>query len=92
MQAGSRKRLEAFLDGRIHVGPAAGELRRAQHRARLDEKPTQFDPALLAIERAAIQALWQAVFERHLDGLPLLRVCVTRAQPDNAGLARWLCE
>jgi glyoxylase-like metal-dependent hydrolase (beta-lactamase superfamily II) len=39
-----------------------------------------------------VRALWQAVFERHLDGLPLLRVCVTRAQPDNAGLARWLCE
>ena len=48
------------------VGGAAAdayrELRRAQHRARLDERPTQFEPAELAGERAAIQALWQAVF------------------------------
>jgi glutamate-ammonia-ligase adenylyltransferase len=48
------------------VGVAAAdayrELRRAQHRARLDEQPTQFDPALLAGERAAILALWRAVF------------------------------
>ncbi|MFZ2988600.1 bifunctional [glutamate--ammonia ligase]-adenylyl-L-tyrosine phosphorylase/[glutamate--ammonia-ligase] adenylyltransferase [Ideonella sp.] len=49
------------------VGSAAAdayrELRRAQHRARLDEQPTQFDPALLATERAAIHALWRAVFD-----------------------------
>ncbi|MFO1341409.1 MAG: bifunctional [glutamate--ammonia ligase]-adenylyl-L-tyrosine phosphorylase/[glutamate--ammonia-ligase] adenylyltransferase, partial [Burkholderiaceae bacterium] len=48
------------------VGRAAAdayrELRRAQHRARLDEQPTQFDPAQLAAERGAIQALWRAVF------------------------------
>lgn len=48
------------------VGTAAAdgyrELRRAQHRARLDEQPTQFDPAQLATERAAIHALWHAVF------------------------------
>ena len=48
------------------VGHAAAdayrELRRAQHRARLDEQPTQFDPALLANEREAIRALWRAVF------------------------------
>ena len=48
------------------VGQAAAdayrELRRAQHRARLDEKPTQFDAALLAGPRAAVLALWQAVF------------------------------
>ncbi|WP_423221994.1 bifunctional [glutamate--ammonia ligase]-adenylyl-L-tyrosine phosphorylase/[glutamate--ammonia-ligase] adenylyltransferase [Ideonella lacteola] len=48
------------------VGEAAAdayrELRRAQHRARLDEQPTQFDPALLATERAAIESLWRAVF------------------------------
>ena len=48
------------------VGHAAAdayrELRRAQHRARLDEQPTQFDPALLAAERDAVLALWQAVF------------------------------
>ncbi|HJV72218.1 bifunctional [glutamate--ammonia ligase]-adenylyl-L-tyrosine phosphorylase/[glutamate--ammonia-ligase] adenylyltransferase [Ideonella sp.] len=48
------------------VGYAAAdayrELRRAQHRARLDEQPTQFDPELLAAEREAILALWRAVF------------------------------
>ena len=38
------------------------ELRRAQHRARLDEQPTQFPPATLARERDAVVALWQAVF------------------------------
>jgi len=48
------------------VGHAAAdayrELRRAQHRARLDEKATQFDPALLAPQRDAVLALWRAVF------------------------------
>ena len=38
------------------------ELRRAQHRARLDEKPTQFEPGLLAAERDAVLRLWAAVF------------------------------
>ena len=49
------------------VGSAAAdayrELRRAQHRARLDEQPTQFDPALLAAQRDAVLALWRAVFD-----------------------------
>jgi len=48
------------------VGHAAAdayrELRRAQHRARLDEQPTQFDPAGLGAQRDAVLALWQAVF------------------------------
>lgn len=47
------------------VGTAAAdayrELRRAQHRARLDEQPTQFPPDVLAAERDAILALWRAV-------------------------------
>ena len=38
------------------------ELRRAQHQARLDEKPTQFAPALLQPHQQAVLALWQAVF------------------------------
>ena len=38
------------------------ELRRAQHRARLDEKPTQLDPVTLAPQRDAVLALWRAVF------------------------------
>ena len=48
------------------VGSAAAnayrELRRAQHRARLDEQATQFPAASLARERDAVLALWQAVF------------------------------
>jgi len=48
------------------VGQAAADayrtLRRVQHRARLDEQPTQVPAAELATERAAIVALWQAVF------------------------------
>ncbi|WP_395702953.1 bifunctional [glutamate--ammonia ligase]-adenylyl-L-tyrosine phosphorylase/[glutamate--ammonia-ligase] adenylyltransferase [Aquabacterium sp.] len=48
------------------VGTAAAdayrELRRAQHRARLDEQPTQFPPEALAGARDAVLALWQAVF------------------------------
>jgi glutamate-ammonia-ligase adenylyltransferase len=38
------------------------ELRRTQHQARLDERPTQFDPATLATPRDAVLALWRAVF------------------------------
>ena len=49
-----------------HVGVAAAdayrELRRAQHRARLDEHPTQVAPDTLAPQRDAVMALQQAVF------------------------------
>lgn len=48
------------------VGHAAAdayrELRRAQHAARLDERPTQVEPDSLARERDAVLALWRAVF------------------------------
>ncbi|MEO7055169.1 MAG: bifunctional [glutamate--ammonia ligase]-adenylyl-L-tyrosine phosphorylase/[glutamate--ammonia-ligase] adenylyltransferase [Caldimonas sp.] len=48
------------------IGTAAAdayrELRRAQHRARLDEQPTLFAEETLAPERAAGRALWRAVF------------------------------
>lgn len=48
------------------VGQAAAtayrELRRVQHRSRLDEVPTQVMPPVLQAERAAIQALWSAIF------------------------------
>jgi glutamate-ammonia-ligase adenylyltransferase len=48
------------------LGSAAADayrdLRRAQHRARLDEAPTQFDPATLKAEQGAVLALWAAVF------------------------------
>jgi [glutamine synthetase] adenylyltransferase / [glutamine synthetase]-adenylyl-L-tyrosine phosphorylase len=50
----------------VGVGSAAAnayrELRRAQHRARLDEKPTQVDLHTLVSEREAVRALWHAVF------------------------------
>ena len=49
------------------VGHAAAdayrELRRAQHLARLDEQPTQFDPQTMAPQSAAVHALWRAVFD-----------------------------
>ncbi len=48
------------------VGVAAAdayrELRRAQHRARLDEQPTQLAPEACAAPREAVLALWRAVF------------------------------
>lgn len=54
------------------VGRAAAdayrELRRAQHRARLDEKPTQVEPAAAAAQRDAVLALWHAVFPGVLPG------------------------
>ncbi|HEY9097130.1 MAG TPA: bifunctional [glutamate--ammonia ligase]-adenylyl-L-tyrosine phosphorylase/[glutamate--ammonia-ligase] adenylyltransferase [Hydrogenophaga sp.] len=47
------------------MGEAAGkayrELRRIQHRARLDEAPTQVDPASVREEAAAVLALWHHV-------------------------------
>ena len=49
------------------VGRAAAdayrEMRRAQHRARLDEQPTQFDPAAFSVPHDAVMALWHAVFD-----------------------------
>ncbi len=49
------------------VGQAAAaayrELRRVQHRARLNEAPTQMASTALPAERAAMLALWKAVFE-----------------------------
>jgi glutamate-ammonia-ligase adenylyltransferase len=38
------------------------ELRRAQHRARLDEQPTHFDAESFAAHRGAVLALWRHVF------------------------------
>lgn len=46
----------------VRAADAYRELRRAQHRARLDEQPTHFDAQLLAPQRDAIVALWRAVF------------------------------
>lgn len=48
------------------VGRAAAdayrELRRTQHRARLDEKPTQVAPQLMSAARDAVLTLWRTVF------------------------------
>jgi glutamate-ammonia-ligase adenylyltransferase len=48
------------------VGSAAADayrsLRRVQHRARLDEQPTQVPPDTLGGPRDAVLALWHAVF------------------------------
>ena len=45
------------------AGSAYRELRRVQHRARLDELPTQVPMVELEKECEAIQALWHAVFD-----------------------------
>ena len=44
------------------------ELRRVQHRARLNEEPTHVVPPELAAERAAIQSLWASVFDNPPPG------------------------
>jgi len=45
-----------------HAASAYRALRRVQHKARLDEQPTQTAPEPLAAEREAILTLWQTVF------------------------------
>jgi len=51
----------------LGMGQAAAdayrELRRAQHRARLDEQPTHFDTDAFAPHRDAVLALWHHVFD-----------------------------
>ena len=46
-----------------HAADAYRELRRAQHRARLDEQPTQLEPDAMAAQRDAVLALWRVVFD-----------------------------
>jgi len=54
------------------VGSAAAdayrELRRAQHRARLNEQPTQLAPDAMIEQRDAVVRLWHAVFDT--EGVP----------------------
>jgi glutamate-ammonia-ligase adenylyltransferase len=45
-----------------NAAAAYRELRRVQHRARLNEEPTQVPMSALATEREAMLALWKAVF------------------------------
>ncbi|AZY50685.1 MBL fold metallo-hydrolase [Bordetella avium] len=44
------------------------------------------------ISRDEVRTLWEQIFERELDGLPVLRVMVTHMHPDHIGLADWLCQ
>jgi glutamate-ammonia-ligase adenylyltransferase len=59
----------AQVDGLLPVpigdraADAYRELRRAQHKARLDEQPTQVDPESVAPQRDAVLALWHTVFD-----------------------------
>ena len=54
------------------VGQAAADayraLRRAQHKARLDESSLRMDAQALHAERQAVLALWQAVFGEKIAG------------------------
>ncbi len=44
------------------------------------------------VRSSKLQALWEQVFERHLDGLPITRILCTHFHPDHLGLAGWLHE
>ncbi|GAA4324137.1 MBL fold metallo-hydrolase [Pigmentiphaga soli] len=44
------------------------------------------------VSRDEVQALWEQIFEKELQGLPILRVIVTHMHPDHIGLAYWLTE
>lgn len=46
----------------VAAADAYRELRRAQHKARLDEQPTQVPPESMSAQRDAVLALWKAVF------------------------------
>jgi glutamate-ammonia-ligase adenylyltransferase len=46
----------------IAAADAYRELRRAQHKARLDEQPTQVPPETMTAQSGAVLALWKAVF------------------------------
>jgi glutamate-ammonia-ligase adenylyltransferase len=46
----------------FQAADAYRKLRRVQHQARLNEEPTQVSLTSVQVERAAIQALWAAVF------------------------------
>ena len=46
-----------------HAADAYRSLRRQQHRLRLDEQSTQLPADACRNERAAMQALWKAVFD-----------------------------
>ncbi len=37
-------------------------------------------------------AIWQDVFDNHMEGMPVSRVIVTHLHPDHSGLAGWMCR
>jgi glyoxylase-like metal-dependent hydrolase (beta-lactamase superfamily II) len=44
------------------------------------------------VSNPALMAHWEAIFNDHLEGLPIVKVVVTHMHPDHIGLAWWLCE
>lgn len=44
------------------------------------------------VTRDNLKAQWEQVFERALEGLPVVRVLVTHMHPDHIGLAHWICD
>ncbi|GAA4350804.1 MBL fold metallo-hydrolase [Variovorax defluvii] len=44
------------------------------------------------IAHDASRAQWEQIFDKELQGLPILRVIVTHMHPDHIGLADWLCR
>ncbi|MCX5590439.1 MBL fold metallo-hydrolase [Alcaligenes endophyticus] len=44
------------------------------------------------VARPEVKELWNQIFERELEGLPVLRVLVTHMHPDHVGLADWICK
>jgi glutamate-ammonia-ligase adenylyltransferase len=61
-----RAEAEGLLPKGVGVLAASAyrELRRVQHKARLDEAPTQVNQSDLDAEKQAILALWHAVFQK----------------------------
>ena len=59
-----RAQNQGLLPGQVGQAAAAAyrELRRLQHRARLNEEPTQVALTELQAQRQAVLALWSAVF------------------------------
>jgi glyoxylase-like metal-dependent hydrolase (beta-lactamase superfamily II) len=39
-----------------------------------------------------VQKLWQAIFDNHLEGLPIKRVIATHLHTDHTGNAGWICR
>ena len=66
-----RAEVSGLLSKEVGVKASAAyrELRRVQHKARLNEAPTQVPQAELQKERDAILTLWRAVFPEATKGL-----------------------